>query len=157
MSEKDVKRKRSKGANAERELVVKLWKLGFAVLRGPASGSKIKKGVYPDIVAIKNRHIFVFEVKRRSRLGHVYISKDQLEKIKEFARRAGGEALVAVKISELRTWRAIPLIHIKEVSSSKARIDKEIIEQADDLLVYLNNRISTTLDEYIHKSIHKEN
>ncbi|MEM1645785.1 MAG: Holliday junction resolvase Hjc [Ignisphaera sp.] len=151
MGEKDINRKKSKGANAERELVVKLWKLGFAVLRGPASGSKIKKGIYPDIVAIKNRHIFVFEVKKRTKLSHVYISKDQIEKIKEFARRAGGEPLVAVKISELQAWRAIPLTHIREVSPSKVRIDKEIIEQADDLLVYLNNKINTTLDSYIRK------
>lgn len=151
MNEKDIGRKKSKGVNAERELVVKLWKLGFAVLRGPASGSKIKKGVYPDIVAIKNRHVFVFEVKKRNKLGHVYINKDQIEKIKEFARRAGGEALIAIKISALRAWKAIPLAHTKEVSPSKVRIDKEVIEQADDLLTYLNNKISTTLDNYIHK------
>lgn len=149
MDGKELVKRRSKGINAERELVTKLWKLGYAVIRGPASGAKIRRGVYPDIVVIKNRHIFVLEVKKRSKLDHIYVDKDQIEKLKEFARRSGGEALIAVKISEFRVWKAIPITYVKEVSNNKIRIDKEIIEKAQDLFEYLNNRINITLDSYI--------
>lgn len=155
MSRNDVTKRRASGASAERELVIKLWKLGFAVMRGPASGSKIRKGVYPDIVAIKNRHVFVFEVKKRSRLGHIYINKSQLEKIKEFARRAGGEALIVVKISDLKKWKAIPLNYVKEISIDKARIDKELIEQAEDVINYIVKRINVRLDNYISKEFNE--
>lgn len=151
MTKEEVIRKRPSGFSAERELVIKLWRLGFAVIRGPASGSRIKRGVYPDIVAIKNRHVFVLEVKKRSKLSHIYIDKSQLEKIKEFARRAGGEALIVIKIPSLGGWRVIPVDYIKEVSANRARIDKELIEQAEDMLSYINKKINIGLDNYVSK------
>jgi Holliday junction resolvase len=151
MENKEITKRRSKGVNAERELVTKLWKLGFAVIRGPASGAKIKKGIYPDVVAIKNRYVFVFEVKKRSKLGHIYVDKEQVEKIREFARRAGGEALVAVKITELKVWKVVPITFIKEVSIDRVRIDREVIEQAQDLIEYLNSKVNITLDKYTYQ------
>ncbi|MCC6057556.1 MAG: Holliday junction resolvase [Desulfurococcaceae archaeon] len=151
MEKKEASRKRSSGISAERELVVKLWKLGFAVIRGPASGAKIKRGVYPDVVAIKNRHVFVFEVKKRSKLDHIYIDKDQIEKLKEFARRAGGEALIAAKITELKIWKAIPIELVKEVSANKVRVDREVIEQAQELIKYLESKVNITLDKYLQQ------
>jgi Holliday junction resolvase len=151
MENKEITKRRSKGVNAERELVTKLWKLGFAVIRGPASGAKIKKGIYPDVVAIKNRYVFVFEVKKRSKLGHIYVDKEQVEKIREFARRAGGEALVAVKITELKVWKVVPITFIKEVSTDRVRIDREVIEQAQDLIEYLNSKVNITLDKYTYQ------
>lgn len=151
MEKKEASRKRSSGISAERELVVKLWKLGFAVIRGPASGAKIKRGVYPDVVAIKNRHVFVFEVKKRSKLDHIYIDKDQIEKLKEFARRAGGEALIATKITELKIWKAIPIELVKEVSANKVRVDREVIEQAQELIKYLESKVNITLDKYLQQ------
>uniref|UniRef100_A0A7C2Z229 Crossover junction endodeoxyribonuclease Hjc n=1 Tax=Ignisphaera aggregans TaxID=334771 RepID=A0A7C2Z229_9CREN len=151
MYKNEGRRRRTTGVSAERELVSKLWKQGFAVIRGPASGSRIKKGVYPDIVAIKNRHVFVIEVKKRAKLDHIYIDREQIEKLKEFARRAGGEPLIAVKVAEKRVWKAVPISNVKEVSMDKCRIDKGIIEQAEDLMNYLNSRINLGLDSYLSK------
>lgn len=149
MKDQDVVKHRIRGISAERELVVKLWKLGFAVIRGPASGSRIKKSVYPDIVAIKNRHVFVIEVKKRSKPDHIYISREQVEKLKEFARRAGGEALIVVKVSGSNIWKAIPLTYAKEISLSRFRIDRDVVEKAEDIMNYINKRINTSLDTYI--------
>lgn len=153
MTDQELVKRKARGLNAERELVKKLWKMGFAVIRGPASGSRIKKGVYPDIVVIKNRHIFVFEVKKRSKPSPIYIDKDQIEKLKEFARRAGGEALIAVKISSLRTWKVVPLTHINEhPTTAKIKIDRDIIEKAEDLVEYINKKINVGLDSFIVKT-----
>lgn len=140
-----IRRKPRGGISAERELVLKLWKLGLAVIRGPASGAKVKRSIYPDIVALKNRHIFVIEVKKRSKLDHIYIDRRQIEKLKEFARRAGGEPLIAVKISGLRIWKAIPLANIEDVSTDKVKINKKVIEEAEDIISYINKRINMCL------------
>jgi len=154
--QENLPKRRQRGISAERELVRKLWKLGFAVVRGPASGAKIRRSVYPDVVAIKNRHIFVIEVKKRSKLDHIYIDRTQIEKLKEFARRAEGEAVIAIKVAELGSWKIIPLDIIMnntvEISSEKIRIDKEMIKNAEDLIEYLRKRINIGLDAYISKS-----
>lgn len=151
MVQQEVIKRKIRGIYAERELVVKLWKLGFAVIRGPASGSRVKKSVYPDLVIIKNKHIFVLEIKSRSKLSNIYIDREQIEKLKEFARRAGGEALVAIKISSLRIWKAIPITQINEFSSSKVKIDRNVLQNAEDLISYINKRVNLSLDNYISK------
>jgi len=142
---------RRRGFHAERELVQKLWKMGFAVIRGPASGAKIKSGIYPDVVAIKDGKIFVFEVKERKDIASIYVDKRQVEKIKEFAIRAGGEALIAVKIASVKSWKVINIDSLTDFNGSKFKIPKDAIESAEDLFNYLTKKITKTLDNYIIK------
>jgi Holliday junction resolvase len=97
------------GKRYELELARKLYKMGFAVIRAPASGRKAKRVPYPDIVAIKHRNILVISVKYRSTLGTIYVSGDELKKMIDFARRSDGIMLIAIKVRELGDWRAIPL------------------------------------------------
>jgi len=97
------------GKRYELELARKLYKYGFAVIRAPASGRKAKRVPYPDIVAIKRRNVLVISVKYRSTIGTIYVSQDELKKMVNFANRADGIMIVAVKVKELGDWLVIPL------------------------------------------------
>lgn len=116
---------RARGYRAERELVVKLWRRGFAVMRAPASGSKVKRAMYPDVVAIKRGRVAVFEVKSRSREEAIYLDRDQVEKMVEFAERAGGKAFVAIKIPG-RDWIFIPVERL-ELTRSAYKVGREAL------------------------------
>lgn len=149
----DIPRARARGFRAERELVTKLWKMGFAVMRGPASGAKVRKSVYPDVVAIKDGKVFVFEVKVRSRPSSIYIDRTQLSKIIEFARRASGEAVVAIRITSLRIWKAVPIneLNIASDTSSRVKISRDTIDRSEDLFTYLSRKISRSIEEYMDR------
>jgi Holliday junction resolvase len=112
------------GKRFELELARKLYRLGFAVIRAPASGRKSKRVPYPDIVAIKKRNILVISVKYRSTLGTIYISEDELRKMINFADRSDGIIIVAVKVKDLGYWRVIQL---PITSTSTSNIDKVTI------------------------------
>lgn len=149
----DIPRARARGFRAERELVTKLWKMGFAVMRGPASGAKVRRSVYPDVIAIKDGKVFVFEVKVRSKPSSIYIDRTQLSKIIEFARRASGEAIVAIRIASLRIWKAIPLneLNIDSNTSSRVKIPRDVIDRSEDLFTYLSRKISRSIEEYMDR------
>uniref|UniRef100_A0A7C5YYA1 Crossover junction endodeoxyribonuclease Hjc n=1 Tax=Ignisphaera aggregans TaxID=334771 RepID=A0A7C5YYA1_9CREN len=154
MSGNDIPKARARGFRAERELVTKLWKMGFAVIRGPASGAKIRRSIYPDVVAIKDRKIFVFEVKVRSKPSSIYIDRNQLSKVIEFARRASGEALLAIRITSLKIWKAIPFneINIDSATSNRIKISRDVIDRSEDLFSYISRKISRSIEEYIDKN-----
>ena len=123
---------RSRGYRAERDLVRMLWRLGFAVIRAPASGSRVKYVDYPDVIAIYKGKVLTFEVKRRSELSHIYIGKKQLEKLISFTERAGGKAYIAVKIPG-REWVFVDIDKAELISNDKYRISKEAIENGKKL------------------------
>lgn len=138
---------RARGYRAERELVIKLWRRGFAVMRAPASGSKVKRAMYPDVVAIKRGRVAVFEVKSRSKEETMYLDREQVKKMIEFAERAGGKAFVAIKISG-RDWVFIPAERL-EPTNSAYRVGREAIAEGLDveqLEVFLG--LSETLEKY---------
>ena len=147
----ETKKIKKRGVQAERELVKKLWKMGFAVIRGPASGSRIKKAVYPDIVAIKNSKVFVIEVKKRRELKSCYLDTKQLLKIIEFANRAGGEALMAIKIDSLKMWKALEVSKIMPQGAlpEKIKVDREVIDKAEELFTYLSKKFNMGLDKFM--------
>ena len=126
------------GKRYELELARKLYKLGFAVIRAPASGKRTKRISYPDIVAIKNGKILVISVKYRSKLSTVYIGEDEFGKMIDFASRSGGTMIVAIKVKELGDWRIIPLSTITSTSSTeKLSISVETIRKAKTLEEWL--------------------
>jgi len=143
-----MKPKRSRGYGAERELVRKLWKLGFAAIRGPASGAKVKHSVYPDVVAIRNGLVLIFEVKYRRKPEIVYIPQHQIMKIIEFARRAGGIALIAIKIGELGEWRVVPIDKLEVANNMMFKISREVIENSPKLHDYVSAMITRKLTSY---------
>jgi Holliday junction resolvase len=107
-----------------------LYREGFAVIRAPASGSRAKRLFYPDIVAIYKRNILVLEVKARSEISDIYIDKYKVERLRDFAERSGGEAYVAVKITSLGEWRAVPLRDLWTTREGNYRVSKFILEKS---------------------------
>jgi len=146
---------RVKGYTAERELVIKLWKLGFAVMRAPASGSKIRKAKYPDIVAIKSGKVLVFEVKSRSKVENIYLRSEQVEKLREFTERSGGQAYIVIKLLG-SDWRVIELECLEKMSNGNYRLSKELILKSKTLDELLRNlRLIPSLEDFIKRSTYE--
>jgi Holliday junction resolvase len=124
---------RRRGFHYERELAKLLYRAGFAVIRAPASGSRAKRVFYPDIVAIYKKNILVFEVKARSEPCDIYIEKEKVERLRDFAERAGGEAYIAVKIISLGEWRVVPLDKLWETEEGNYRVSKFTLERSIEL------------------------
>lgn len=123
-------RRRRAGIQQERDLALRLWEMGFAVIRGPASGAKAKRILYPDLVAIRSGVVYAFEVKTRIREKPIYIEKSQVEKLAEFVRRAGGRGFIAVKIVGGTGWKLVPLDALKKTSGGNYRVDDESLSKA---------------------------
>jgi Holliday junction resolvase len=124
---------RLRGFHYERELARLLYRLGFAVIRAPASGSRARRVFYPDIVAIYKRSVLVFEVKARSELCDIYIDKYKVERLRDFAERSGGEAYVAVKITSTGEWRVVPLKDLWTTKEGNYRVSKFVLERSSRL------------------------
>ena len=92
----------------ERKLANLLWKYGFAVLRGCASGSGVRKRYVPDIVAIKNGKVLVIEVKYRKKTKTIRFSSEKLRNLFEFAKRANGIVILALKCPGFE-WKFLEL------------------------------------------------
>ena len=97
------------GKRYELELARKLYKMGFAVIRAPASGRRAERLPYPDLVAIRHRNVLVISVKYRSKLDTIYMAEHEYRKMMNFAERADGTPIVVVKVKGLGDWRVIPL------------------------------------------------
>lgn len=126
---KGRERARKRGFNKEREFSRRLWNMGFATVRAPASGSKARLVVQPDVVAAKGGRIFCFEVKTRRR-GPFYIGEEQVRKLCEWAKRAGAKPFIAIYTK--RRWFLVPLEAIEKIEEGY-RIGKEQLEGALDL------------------------
>ncbi|NHJ84008.1 MAG: Holliday junction resolvase [Asgard group archaeon] len=92
----------SSGVRAERDLVHLFWDAGFAVLRAPASGGGTLLP-RPDLIAgsVKSGKFFVLEIKT-ARKDTLYISKEQIEGLIEFANRIGFQSVLCVKFKNRR-------------------------------------------------------
>ncbi len=120
--------KRRKGVSYERRLADLLWRRGFACIRGGASGAGSRRRFVPDVVAMKSGAIFVFEVKVRSDEEVIYIDVERIEKLMDFAKRAGGKAFIAVKYSGSE-WRFVPIEKLQPSSTgSSYRLDPETVK-----------------------------
>ncbi len=141
---------RQKGFHYERQLARKLWSLGFAVVRGPGSGGGSKEIVQPDLVAIKNNFIAAIEIKVRWSLGTIYVPKDKISRLSEFARRASGRAFIAIKIIDHIDWKFIPVEKLETTANGNYKIKMESLREA----LTLNGLLSladgaSTLEEYV--------
>ncbi|HWQ18031.1 MAG TPA: Holliday junction resolvase Hjc [Sulfolobales archaeon] len=139
------------GVQQERDLALRLWEMGFAVIRAPASGAKAKRLLYPDLVAIRSGKIYAFEVKTRIKEEPIYIEKEQVEKLLEFIRRSGGKGYIAVKIiGSAGGWKLVPLEVLKKTRSGNYKLDDEALSKAVSLK-YLHAEVLGTkgLDHYI--------
>jgi len=129
-----------RGKQAELELVTKLRKAGYAVMRAPASGAKIKRIFYPDVFAVRfdgsSYKVLVFEVKLRKHRDTIHIPGPKIWLLQDYARRAGGRAFVAVKISEEKRWFVFPVEELQQQRWEKGLryvITKDMYDKAKRL------------------------
>ena len=141
-------RRRRRGFEAERELARLLWSKGFAVVRGPASGARARRLFYPDLIALYKGKIIVIEAKYRADLKQaLYIERDKADKLLDFAHRAGGEAVIAVKIPR-RGWYIIPFTAAQRTDSGALRIDEKTLNNSFRLEDYINMLTSEALTSF---------
>ena len=136
------------GARLENQLANLLWGMGFAVVRGPSSGSGARRRFQPDLVAIRSGKILVFEVKRGHEGRPLYLRASQVEKLAEFASRAGGEAFIAVHIPWLG-WRIHRLDSLERVSDARFKISNPESGLRLEVLVEMLFPKSRRLDEFM--------
>jgi len=106
----------------ENELANLLWEMGYAVVRGPSSGSGAKKRYQPDLVAIKNGVVIVIEVKKGRRGKPLYIPARQLKGLREFAKRARALVVIAVRLPGAE-WRIHKLDDLSLTPRGNAKIE----------------------------------
>jgi Holliday junction resolvase len=91
-----------RGIRDERELVNRLWKYGFAVLRSPASGSATKFP-RPDIIAGNSELRLQLAIEVKTAWGKtIYISKESFDQLTAFAKLFGCQPVFALKFKGQR-------------------------------------------------------
>lgn len=108
-----------KGVRGERELINLLWSRGYAALRAPASGAA-SRTPRPDILAgnseLNKRIALELKVTHKKA---IYISKEQIAGLAEFARKFGCKPYLGVKFTAKRhPWIFIPVKRLKSASNS---------------------------------------
>nr|KJR71816.1 MAG: Holliday junction resolvase [Vulcanisaeta sp. AZ3] len=132
-----------KGSSHERSLANRLWDMGLAVLRGCSSGGGVRKRFVPDIVAIGPGFTLVIEAKYRSKGKPIRIEAKKVEKLLEFAKRAGGDAYVAIKYRG-DEWRFLPITSGGDITVRPGDLSKAYtIEQL------INKYVSKSLTEFL--------
>ncbi len=91
---------KSKGSNAERELVSMLWGSSFAAIR--AAGSGVQKFYSPDVLASNGSKVLAIECKS-TKHKQQYFEPQQIVELKKFADIFRAEPWLAVKFST--DWR----------------------------------------------------
>jgi Holliday junction resolvase len=132
----------------ENDLANLLWSRGYAVVRGPSSGSAARKRFQPDLIAVKKGVVLVIEVKKGREGKPLYVPPHQVEGLRELEKRSGGRAIIAVKIPWIG-WRFHFLSELHETKGGRARIDRpESGMRLSDLEEILFHK-SKRLDEFM--------
>ena len=137
--------RRKLGFQRERNLVKMFWKHGFACMRAPASGAKTRRVIYPDIVAMKDGVIFVIEVKTREKTESIYIERGKIERLTEFADRAGGYAYIAVRFLDRPVWLFIPAEKLRKTKTGNYCIDSNTLKEALTFKELIRKHFNTKL------------
>jgi|TARA_B100002003_G_scaffold248795_1_gene283412 Holliday junction resolvase len=101
---------KSKGSNAERELIHKFWANGFAAIRSAGSGSM--KYPSPDILAAKNGRVLAIECKITKKQNK-YFERKEIEDLLKFSKIFNAEPLIAVKFKGF-DWFFLRVGNLKE-------------------------------------------
>jgi Holliday junction resolvase - archaeal type len=133
-----MSKSRIRGFSHERDLARKLWDHGLAVIRAPASGSKTKHLLYPDIVVIYKGKTAVLEVKTMKKTRSIYIEAYQVKKLLEFADRAGGEAFIAVKVIGTGEWIFLPVSKLEKTTNDNFKLRKEFLAEGFKLEAFVS-------------------
>jgi len=102
--------RKSKGINAERELVHLFWGHGWACIRVAGSGSS--KYPSPDLIAGNGPRKLAIECKV-SKSDSKYFSREEVYGLSSFSATMGTESWVAIKFNA--SWVFSPLRNLKQV------------------------------------------
>jgi len=105
--------RKRKGTNAERELVHRFWKVGWACVRVAGSGSN--RYPSPDLLAGRGDRRLVIECKT-SCTDSIYLSKQEVAELSFFSKSFGAEPWIAVKLHA--EWYFLSLDDLKESEKS---------------------------------------
>ncbi|MBD3313903.1 Holliday junction resolvase [Candidatus Woesearchaeota archaeon] len=108
--------RKSRGINAERELLHKFWDNGFIAMRAPASGAI--KYPCPDLLVGNAARKLAIECKTTSSEKQ-YLSSDQVESLKMFADIFGAEPWIAVRFNMRKDnagWYFVSLDDLKDTA-----------------------------------------
>ena len=126
--------RKSKGINAERELISLFWNKNWASIRVAGSGSMRHPSA--DILASNGLRRMAIECKT-SREKSKYLPKEEVENLKTFARMFGAEPWIAVRFDRTE-WLFISIDDLEdtgknylasyELARNKGLLFEEIIE-----------------------------
>jgi holliday junction resolvase Hjr len=105
---------KSKGINAERDLIHKFWSVGWASVRVAGSGSM----VYPsaDVLVGNKLRKLAIECKTSSK-GSKYLPKEEVRQLKKFADMFGAEPWIAVKFKGC-DWYFVSLDNMEDTGKN---------------------------------------
>ncbi|MFT4261131.1 MAG: Holliday junction resolvase Hjc [Candidatus Woesearchaeota archaeon] len=86
--------KKSRGTNAERDLIHKFWGIGWAAMRAAGSGSS--QFPSPDVICGNNLRKIAMEVKLTTE-SRKYFSFSEIRDLKYFCEKFGAEPWVGIK------------------------------------------------------------
>jgi Holliday junction resolvase len=130
-----------KGANAERELLQRLHKQGFAIVRAAGSGTTPLPS--PDLVALKGEKRFGFECKAWNSK-YLHLDHKQMEELMEWGRIAGTEMLIAWKVP-LKGWLFLSPQDFNKASKNYIISRKNAFKKAQKLEVILGKQAKLNL------------
>lgn len=114
--------KKSKGINAERELVHELWAAGWSACRIAGSGSSHYPS--PDVIAGKGCRSLAIECKKTKKTK--YLTKEEVNDLISFATLFGAEAWIGVRFRD--GWFFLKPGDLKETGKGLA-VSKELAIQ----------------------------
>lgn len=116
---------KAKGSNAERELLLMMFKEGFGVSRVAGSGSS--QLPTPDIIACKNGACVAIECKTKSG-EYLNIRPEQVEELKIWEGMAGFPAFVAWRLGKDK-WYFISYKDLNKTKKAYSIKKEEIMEK----------------------------
>jgi holliday junction resolvase Hjr len=105
---------KSRGTNAERDLIHKFWEKGWAAMRSAGSGSQQYPS--PDIMASNNVRKLAIECKLTTAESK-YFTRKEVDELKYFSEKFGAEPWLAVKFFH-EEWRFFTPEDPKETDAS---------------------------------------
>lgn len=125
--------RKSRGTNAERDLIHKFWENGWAAMRAAGSGSSQYPN--PDVIASNNLRKLAIEAKLTTE-EKKYFTKKEITELQYFSEKFGAESWVAIKFLNI-PWVFLTLEDL-ESSGKNWVVTKEIADRRglsfDDLI-----------------------
>lgn len=119
---------KTKGSNAERELLFMLYEQGYAISRVAGSGSSTLPT--PDIIAIKKNKGFAIECKTKSG-EYLNIRPSQIDELEIWEKLSGLKSMVAWRLGKNK-WYFIHYTKMKKTKKAYSIKKTDILENGMD-------------------------